>query len=90
MGKAFDKDPDARLDYSADWSDWLTTDETISTSLWIIPTGLTKESENNTGTIATVWVSGGEAGQSYRITNKIQTSAGREDKRTITLYCKNR
>jgi len=89
MSETFAKDPDAVLDYQVDWSDWLDTD-TISTSTWTVPTGITKDSDTNTTTAATIWLSGGTAGTSYNIVNHIVTAAGREDDRTIIIKVRER
>ena len=70
MAQTFVKDPDATLDYIIDWSEWLDTD-TISTSTWTVPTGLTNVSDSNTTTTATIWLSGGTAGQRYTVSNRI-------------------
>lgn len=69
------KDPDSVLDYQHDWSTWLGTD-TISTSTWIV-TGLTVDSDTNTSTDTTVWLSGGTSGQVVTITNRVVTAGGR-------------
>ena len=84
------KDPDAVLDYGFDWSDWLASGETISTSAWVVDTGITADSDSNTTTITTVWLSGGTAGKVYRITNSITTSAGREDDRSLLIKVQER
>ena len=43
MGTLWDnKDPDAVLDYGFDWSAWLEAGDTIVTSEWIVPEGITK------------------------------------------------
>jgi hypothetical protein len=84
MVKQFTKDPSATLDYTIDWSNWLGTD-TISTSTWTVPNGLTKESDSNTTTTATVWLSGGTVGEIYTVTNHIVTTSGREDDRSIRI-----
>ena len=78
------KDPDAVLDYSVDWSNWL-GDDTISTVTWEVPTGIKKENQSNTTTVATVWLSGGTAGNTYDITCRITTAGGRTDDRTVRL-----
>ena len=78
------KDPDAVLDYAIDWSDWLGTD-TISTSAWTVDSGITKDSDSNTITTATIWLSGGAAGEHYECTNRITTADGRTDDRTIVI-----
>ena len=81
----FTKDPDAVLDYSIDWSKWLAGDQ-IQTSEWIVSDpAIQAANESNTATRATVWLSGGAAGQSYTITNRITTSGGRTDDRSFTI-----
>lgn len=84
MTQTFIKDPDAVLDYSINWSAWLSTD-TIDTSVWTADTGITVDSYSNTTTVATVWMSGGTAGNQYAVTNSITTTAGREEDRTIYI-----
>ena len=80
----FVKDSDAVLDYTVNWADWLGVD-TISSSSWTVPTGLTEDSDSNTDQTATVWLSGGTVGQTYEVVNSIVTAAGREDDRTIVI-----
>lgn len=84
------KDPGAVLDYGFDWSDWLGTTETISTSTWTIPTGITKISDSKTDTLTIIWISGGTHGTNYPIVNHIRTNANREDERTHILKVRNR
>lgn len=81
----YSKDPDAVLDYEVSWASWLAAGETISTSTFAVPVGITKDSESNTTTAATVWLSGGTVGQSYTVTNHIVTSQGREDDRSMQI-----
>jgi len=72
------KDPDDVLDYLWDWTEWLANEnDTISSSTFTVETGLTKNSSTNTTTTATVWLSGGTAGQEYDVTNRIVTTGGR-------------
>jgi hypothetical protein len=78
------KDPDAVLDYVVDWSDWL-GDDTISTSTWTLPFGITKNSDSNTDTTTTIWLSGGSAKRDYSIKNRIVTADGRTDERTVDI-----
>ncbi|HHB12214.1 MAG TPA: hypothetical protein ENK62_03330 [Chromatiales bacterium] len=89
MAQIFLKDPDSTLDYVIDWSSWLGSD-TIASSSWTVPAGLTMTSESNTTTTATVWLSGGSAGSSYQVTNRITTAAGRVDERSITIEVQER
>lgn len=81
------KDPDAVLDYVVNWATWLDGD-TISTSAFTVPAGITKDSESNTTTTATVWLSGGTAGTWYAILNRITTAAGRTNDQTIYVQVK--
>ena len=84
----FVKDPDAVLDYKMDWSDWLGED-TISASSWAVDNAnITIDSDTHTTTDTTVWLSGGEAKKSYRVTNSIETAAGRKNDRSFTIICK--
>ncbi len=80
----FQKDPVALLDYSVDWSQWLAAD-TISTSNWTVPTGLTQVTSTNTATKTTVWLSGGTLGTVYTIKNIVTTSGGRTDERSFDV-----
>jgi hypothetical protein len=83
------KDPSALLDYTLSWAAWLGTD-TITSVAWTVPTGLTKPSNSNTTTTATVWLSGGTAGATYSVVCEVTTTAGRRDQRTITIKCQDR
>jgi len=90
------KDPDARLDYGFDWDaaapigPWLADGETILTSTWDVPAGLTLDAESNDDTQTIVWITGGTAGNSYTLTNRITTSAGRTDDRSIIIIVEDR
>lgn len=86
--KTFVKDPDAVLDYTEDWSEWMVSGDSIVSSSWTVPTGITKDSDAFTGTETVVWLSGGTVGQVYQLTNHIVTADGREDDRTIAIRIK--
>ncbi len=79
------KDPDAELDYTIDWSQWLVSGDTISTSTWTVPAGLTQGTNgtSNTTTTATIWITGGTVATPYDLRNRIVTAGGRTDDRTI-------
>lgn len=85
----FTKDPNAVLDYTVDWTRWLAGDQ-IATSEWLVPTGLTKMADTKAASSATVWLSGGTAGQSYTVTNRITTTGGRTEDRSFTLRVEER
>lgn len=82
------KDPNAVVDYTIDWSSWLADGDTILVSEWIVPAGITQDSETNTNLTTTIWLSDGTAGQSYALTNRITTSQGRTQDKTITIRVK--
>jgi hypothetical protein len=82
------KDPSAIKDYDMDWSDWLEGD-TIATSTWTVPVGITKQSESNTPTVSKIWLSGGTHGTIYTLKNVITTAGARTDERTCRLMVRN-
>lgn len=87
------KDPDAKLDFGIDWSDWLAGGETIIASVWAVPPGITQSSSpapSNTPTTTTIWLEGGTAKETYVVVNRITTSAGRIDERSLYIQVKNR
>lgn len=83
--EVFRKDGAATLDYRVDWEEWLDGD-TIATSTWTVPAGLTQGAATNSTTTATVWLSGGTVGTTYQVTNRVVTAAGRTDERSFRVY----
>ena len=90
MANRFLKDPDAVLDYTIDWALWLASGETISTSVWTIPSGLTGSSQSISGTKTITWLSSGTAGNAYTVQNRITTSASRTDDRSFIVIVEER
>ena len=90
----FYKDPDAILDFAFDWSTWLDsgTSESIDDyTIEISPSGeLTKDSDGETDGIVTVWLSAGDAGETYSLRCEIETSDGRTDERTMIIKVRER
>ena len=82
--KVFTKDPSDVLDYTRNASKFLNGD-TISTSTWTTESGLTIDSQTNNTTSATVWLSGGQNGCDYIVTNRIVTAAGRTKELSFKL-----
>jgi hypothetical protein len=84
------KDPEAVLDYTFDWTDWLAgISDTISTKT-IVGTGVTIDSSVQVGALVSVWVSGGTAGEVATVECKIVTTGGRTDERKIYLIVEER
>jgi len=96
-GPKYTKDPADVLDYilnyasedgtndGSDSDDGFLQGDTISTSTWSIETGLTEDSESETTKTATVWLSGGTDGDTYKATNTIVTAGGRTKVMAITI-----
>lgn len=85
----FVKDPDSTEDFAFNWVADLDGD-TIVSSNFVLPDGLAEMSASNTDTTATIFVSGGSACMSYRITNRIVTAGGRTLDKTIRIYVQER
>lgn len=83
------KDPDEVLDYILDWTDRLGTD-TVATSTWTVPTGITQNSDSATTTTTTIWLQGGTEGESYSFVNRVVTAAGRTMDQTVRLKVKSK
>lgn len=82
-----EKDPDATIDIPFNWALDLDGD-TISTSQFLLPDGLTSVSTSNTTTTATIFVSGGAEGRVYRVTNRVTTAGGRTWDKTKRVLVK--
>lgn len=82
----FTKDPNAKLNYTIDWALFLPSGQTITTSTWTVPAGITNVATSNTTTTATIVLSGGTLGATYDVVNHIVTTpGGYEDDRTISI-----
>lgn len=94
------KDPNAVVDYLFDWaaktngrdpygSDWLASGETIASHEIVADSGITVDSSAaaDTNTSVRVWLSGGTAGETYRVTCRITTdnSPARVEDRSILV-----
>lgn len=90
--QVFLKDPGAVLDYTVDWGQgYLQSGETVSTSIWsIFPSDMTQSAASNTASACTIKVQGGTSGQIYQLTNRITTSQGRTDERSISVRVEQR
>lgn len=88
----FQKDPDDVLDYSMTWT--LPAGDAIDTATWAIDAApdaaMQIDSQALVGTVPTVWVSGGAAGQSYRLRCRVVTNGGRTFDRTYLINVEER
>lgn len=60
--------------------------ETISTTAFELPDGLTNVDEDDTDSVQSILVSGGTRGRSYRITCTVTTSAGQTLQQTRRVF----
>lgn len=90
MSLSYLKDPSAVLDWWFDWTDWLASDERIADHTITGETGITVDSSTENAGKVNVWLSGGTAGENYKVACLIVTSAGRIDERTIWIKVTNR
>lgn len=97
------KDPLEGLDYIFDWTNggvdpWLATGETIASFdvtadsgvLFNIPDVPADPALINTATAVKVWIGGGIAGKSYKVSCYIVTNVGRKSRRTMGIDCTRR
>lgn len=83
------KGPYEVLDYTINWARALGTDS-ISTSDWTISAAdLVEDNATNQAKTATIWLSGGTAGQSYTVFNTIVTAQGRTFTQTVAINVQN-
>jgi hypothetical protein len=82
------KDPSDVLDYSFDVNEFLmlsTPPDTIAGVVWLVPAGLTAGAQYHAAGVATIWLSGGAAGETYTLTATVTTAAGRVVERSLVL-----
>lgn len=92
-----DKDPEAVLTYTFDWSQWLESGDTIDTAEYTLqvrandPEPLVKVDDGIiSGTKTYVKLSGGQVERTYTVTAKITTDTGLVDRRNFKVKVHNR
>ena len=99
IGAYIEKDPDARLDYTVDWADWVVGNMTIANAHWTVSTIASDprplaEFSANVLTAGdhrcTVYLANGSVGNIYTITNRITTTDGLVDERFFRIIVKER
>lgn len=99
------KDPNETLDYSLDWSRFLRSGETISSSLWFVVntsgetvsfnTGETVDSlsnvtNSNNSSITTINLSGGTSNTFYKLVCRVTLNTSFVAERSVSIYIKER
>lgn len=96
QGLTIDKDVEAQLIYTFDWSEWLPTGDSISTASYTItarandPDPLIKVDEGIQGDFTYVELSDGQLGKTYVVTCEIETANGLIDRRFFRVKVLNR
>lgn len=92
-----EKDPEAKLKYSFEWSQWLADGDTLDTVEYTIqarlndPDPLTNESDGIVGDSLTfIELSGGQLDKVYVVTAKVTTTNGLIDRRNFRVKVINR
>ena len=95
-GLEIDKDPQAELTYTFQWSDWLDDGDGIASTEYSVvarrndSSAITIESSGIDGTKTYAVLSGGQADKVYTVTAKITTNDGAVDRRAFRVNVKNR
>lgn len=88
------KDPNAVLDYTLDWTEWLEPLTDTIASVSVAVSGVTLDHTTNNATSVTIWVSGGTVGTPgsarVRITTVGTGARPRTDDRTVYFKIKER
>ena len=98
QGLEIDKDVEAQLAYTFDWSTWLESGDSIASVAYTAaarrndPTPIVIESSGITDSSSDTYVelSGGQADKTYIITCKVTTTDGIIDRRNFRIKCVNR
>lgn len=85
------KDPEAQLFYTFEWSEWLTTGDSLSTAVYSIaarvndPDPLLEVTSGIQGTKTYIELKNGQVGKSYVVTVKVTTADGLVDARNFRV-----
>ena len=81
-----DKDANATLRYVFDWDPFVTGEsETVSSTVVVVPSGVTVTATTLTASTVTITVAGGTEGTTYAIVNRIETSGGQREDKVLEL-----
>jgi hypothetical protein len=91
QGLTIQKDTEAQLIYTFEWSDWLPTGDTLSAVSYTItarandPDPLIKVSSGRNGTKTFIELSNGQEGKTYVVTCQVTTTNGLVDRRNFRV-----
>ena len=84
-GLIIEQHEDDVLDYTFDFSEFLTGSEVIASHTVTIDTGLTKSNDSHNDTSVVFWISGGTAGEKYACEVQITTDSSPARVYNLTL-----
>jgi hypothetical protein len=91
------KDPEAQLFYTFDWSEWLVSGDTIASAVYTVtarvndPDPLAKVTSGiSSGTKTYIQLKDGQEGKSYVVAVKVTTANGLIDRRNFRVKVENR
>lgn len=96
QGLYIPKDPNARLTYTFEWSEWLPQGTALSTVTYTLqvrandPAPLVNHGSGISGTKTYVTLSGGGAGKVYTVTAQITLDNGNIERRNFRVKVENR
>lgn len=96
QGHWIEKDPQAQLIYSMDWSDWLLSNDQIASVVYTVsPSAAANDIEivdsgTQLGYLTYVELKDGVHAETYTVAAKVTTVDGRIDTRRFRVKCKNR
>lgn len=86
----FPKDPQSNKKYTVEWHKFLSNDEVITASQWIVPDGITSAGNEFEDDKTHIQIAGGVEGEEYIFTNIITTDTGETVARDVMLQVENR
>jgi hypothetical protein len=81
----FKRDPSAVKDYGFDWASWLSSGDTISTSVWSAGACTVTSAAIVNSSTTMAFISGGTVDETYRVTNRITTAQGRVEEMSFSM-----
>jgi hypothetical protein len=85
MENAITQGPNEAYEHAIDYTGVLGGDTILSSAWASAPAGLVHGLDSNTPSTATLWISGGVAGEDYTLTNTVITAGGRTFERWLTV-----
>ena len=79
----------AILDYAVNWGDYYLGSDYIATGTCTVGAGLHYFDNSHDTEKSTIWISGGEIGETYELLNQIITNGGRICERVIYITVEN-